>query len=420
MQNLLVLPGIPTKRSHFEKNCSSPSDCGKNSSRLALVRDHRFSSGLHTSLQVKAFGHFLDIMDKPDHEIESKYHEVAGSLMNEMRKFYPNEIMRQDAFATALLPILPPFRPISKGRAKSDYTTSVTLNGISYAIINWDFKNEMCGISSEPNKQGHGYYVHIQAGSKDRSPMLLASIVGCHYFQVFGAVWNGNHICVDPLCEPVSLLPVPRDPKYGAEKLAHVLAAICSTADELEKYYSEPDKEYRGPYYRSCPLGALTNMKRMNAEWLFTAECNGNEVVVKFVRTSYGKVVHEFLARHELAPKLFSVTPLQGGWQAVVMEKTNGATIPLTVTKPIKESLKKAVCLMHEKGYVHGDLRPQNILVVDDNTVRIVDFDWAGEYPNARYSRQLNMQCEWHSGVGCGGIITKDHDLYQFHRFTEY
>ncbi len=96
------------------------------------------------------------------------------------------------------------------------------------------------------------------------------------------------------------------------------------------------------------------------------------------------------------------------------MEKIEGDPIPLTVTEITKQSLNKAMCLMHKEGYVHGDLRPQNILVVEDKTVRVIDFDCAGEYPNARYSNQLNMECDWHSEVNCGGIITKDHDLYQF------
>ena len=106
-------------------------------------------------------------------------------------------------------------------------------------------------------------------------------------------------------------------------------------------------------------------MKKLNVDWLFSAQCNGELVVVKFVRTSYGKVVHEFLARHNLAPKLFSVSPLPGGWLAVVMEKVEGVPIS-TPSSVIKESLRTAIQLMHDQGYVHGDLRPQNILVVAD------------------------------------------------------
>jgi hypothetical protein len=56
--------------------------------------------------------------------------------------------------------------------------------------------------------------------TKGRSPMLLVSVVGSHYFQVFGALWNGAKVCVDPLSDPVSLLFVRRDPRRGVSKVA--------------------------------------------------------------------------------------------------------------------------------------------------------------------------------------------------------
>ena len=412
---LKLFSGAPTKRCAIESNFPSPSDNGKKPCH-ASVRDHRYSSGLHTSLQIQAFGHFLDVMRKADCEIDSKYHEAAGLLLNKMRKEYSNEMARQQAFADAVMFLFPPFLPMSKGRARSDYTTTVKIGEEVYAIINWEFKNEMCNISSDPNKQGIAYFVHLRSGETGRSPMLLVSVVGCYYFEVFGAVWNGNHICIDPLSGPISLLPVPRDPKYGVEKVACVLAALSSTLDALMEYYNNPDEHNKGPYFRSCSLGRLQNMKMLNVEWVFEANCAGKEVVVKFVRKYYGQAVHNLLARKKLAPQLFSVDPLPGGWLAVVMEKVVGEMMPRKITKPVKVALEKAVGLMHSNGYVHGDLRPQNILVVG-NTISILDFDWAGKYPDARYSSQLNKTCDWHPNVVCGGIIDTEHDQYQIDQF---
>ena len=407
---LELLPEVPTKRLAIEENFPSPSESGKKPCHQN-VRDHRCSSGLHTSLQIKAFGNFLDVMCC--NEIDSKYHKAAGLLMNNMRKEYSNEITRQQAFADAVLFIFPPFSSVSKGRARSDYTTTVTVGEDKYPVINWEFKNEMCGISSEPNKQGIGYFVHFKSGESGRSPMLLVSVVGCHYFQVFGAVWNGCHICVDPLSEPISLLPVPRDPNCGVEVVARVLAALSSTLDALIEFYSDRDDVEKGPYFQSCSSGTLQNMKKLNVnvEWVFEASCAGKEVVVKFVR-KYGEDVHRLLASEKLAPELFSVDQLPGGWLAVVMEKVVGEMMPNKIQKPVKEALKKAVELMRSNGYVHGDLRPQNILVVGD-TISILDFDWAGKYPDARYPSQLNLQCDWHPEVECGGIIATEHDQYQ-------
>lgn len=97
------------------------------------------------------------------------------------------------------------------------------------AVINFELKNELCGISSEPNLENLGYFIR----SDVESPLLLVTIVGCHYLQVFGAVWYGDHVCCDPLSPPVSLLFVPNDPLYGIEKAACVFSAIFALAKDL-------------------------------------------------------------------------------------------------------------------------------------------------------------------------------------------
>ena len=49
-----------TKRSRLEKTCPSPSECGKLDIDFPHVSAHRSGSGLHVSLQVQAFGNFLE------------------------------------------------------------------------------------------------------------------------------------------------------------------------------------------------------------------------------------------------------------------------------------------------------------------------------------------------------------------------
>ena len=101
------------------------------------------------------------------------------------------------------------------------------------------------------------------------------------------------------------------------------------------------------------------------------------------------------------------------------MEKVEGHRVTESLTEKTKESLMKAVGVMHEEKYVHGDLRPQNILVVKDNTVRIVDFDWADKEHMARYPAELNMACNWHKDVKPEGLIRNTHDLYQMQSITQ-
>ena len=93
---------------------------------------------------------------------------------------------------------------------------------------------------------------NVIRGEEGCSPVLLVNIVGCHYLQVFGAVWNGERCaCFDSFCSPVSLLFVPCDPNSGVSKLARLLSVLDKTMGELENYFSserETNTDRKGPY----------------------------------------------------------------------------------------------------------------------------------------------------------------------------
>ena len=98
------------------------------------------------------------------------------------------------------------------------------------------------------------------------------------------------------------------------------------------------------------------------------------------------------------------------------MEKVRGSclTYDAQLTEPEKQDLQGAMKLWHDNGYVHGDLRPLNILIVKDS-ICVVDFDWAGVCGTARYPVELSKNCVWHPDVECGGIIKEE----QIHRINE-
>lgn len=215
---------------------------------------------------------------------------------------------------------------------------------------------------------------------------------------------------------------VPCDPLCGVAKLAHILLVIKQAILELQTYYADTTTfrrqlDHKGPYFKQCSAGTLEYGKEIAVQ-LYEANLGRSdgvsvEVVVKFVRFQYGKDAHECLAQQQLAPKLYSCELLDGMWYAIVMEKVVGECIQSSaVSTQVKESLEKAHTVLHSNEYVHGDLRPQNILVVGD-TVLILDFDWAGVQGTARYSKELNMENAWHQGVGCGRVILKEHDEYK-------
>ena len=404
------------KRRHLEQTCPTPSElgkCGRTSSELHEVKEHRRGGhGLHVSLQVKAFGKFIDIVEGKG-EIESVCYQVAGRVVQDMSKYFSFECNREAEFLSATRKLFPGccIEKASVARAQSDCTMAVTVDGKAYKVANFEFKNELNGTSSDPYNQNIGYFIHLQSPlENERAPMLLVSLVGCHYFQVFGAVWNGGALCIDPLCSPASLLCVPSDPLHCVGKLARIFAAMKEAVCELESYYSSSQRWKKGPYFSSPDI--LECEKNMGLEWLYEAErCSGEKVVVKFVR-QYGKEVHECLADAGLAPKLYSCEPLHGGWHAIVMEKIVGGTIQAPVSTAVRDALQKVLQLLDTHRYVHGDLRPQNILLVNDS-VSVLDFDWAGKEGIARYPHELNMENDWHHGVKSGGIISNEHDKYE-------
>ena len=410
-----IAEDAPTKRARIVESFPSPSDYGKKPTCKDVLDHLGGSLSLHTSLQVEAFGNFMDIIMNED-EIDLECNQVATSLMQKMSNKHHNERARQKDFLSEVEKLFPKSYPTSPESSKSvstDATITVELNDQVHHLLNYEFKHEMKNISSDPFHQNIAYFILLQHIRRQRSPMLLVNVVGCHYLQVFGAVWNGDHVCVDPLCPPVSLLFVPRDPICGAARMARVLAAIKSTLSKLVQYHRCPDEFNKGPYwhYKGLPYRQMSSIR-----WLFEADDGEQEIVVKFAR-SYGEDVHRFLADLGLAPQLLTCTRLAGGWYAVVMEKVIGLPLQYTVDRQVKESFQEAVRRMHEEGYVHGDLRPQNVLVFEGK-VRILDFDWAGRCGVARYPKELNMSSGWHGDVQPGGHIDKDHDTYQLQQIS--
>ena len=162
--------GVPTKRSRLEGNFPSPSDYGKltNHSSYPSILDHRSSSsvgsrsGLHISLQVEAFGHFIDQMNIEDAEIDSKFYKVATSLMMKMSKIFRYESRRQNTFLSVVKELFPSCTTVQNKHAISDSSTlQVEINNKVYNIVNWEFKSEMI-CSSEPIAQNISNYVHLK------------------------------------------------------------------------------------------------------------------------------------------------------------------------------------------------------------------------------------------------------------------
>ena len=84
-----------------------------------------------------------------------------------------------------------------------------------------------------------------------------------------------------------------------------------------------------------------------------------------------------------------------------------GRMIKAPVNQNVKSRLIEAMEALHSNRFVHGDLRLQNVLVVGDS-VRIVDFDWAGLEGTARYPKELNMRINGMIKLNVEGLLRKN------------
>lgn len=151
---------------------------------------------------------------------------------------------------------------------------------------------------------------------------------------------------------------------------------------------------------------------------LFSATLNNKPVLVKFC-TQYGEEAHGHLASHGLAPRLHCCVELAGRVIMVVMDVVEGASSAFYkyrtrhLPSDLAQKVKDAVKVLHDGGYVHGDIRRPNVLVeADERGVLLIDFDWAAKAGQARYPVTLNLsgQIPWATGTKAGGVIGMAHD----------
>ena len=190
--------------------------------------------------------------------------------------------------------------------------------------------------------------------------------------------------------------------------------------------------------YRTCTLiqpqdeiGTLT----FESQWgrvdqniflatLESSSYHDTKVFVKLISGSYSQDVHEHLAAHGLAPKLYSSARVDGAptayimeyldpstWQALhrYLESDAGADIVLS---QLRKALENIITVLELKKYVHGDLRA-NIMIRKDSPrdapdLRIVDFDMVGVANQVCYIVNLNEEIKWPSKAG--GLIQVGHD----------
>jgi hypothetical protein len=176
--------------------------------------------------------------------------------------------------------------------------------------------------------------------------------------------------------------------------------------------------EFTSPY--TTPDSHCRLLFKAKAQMSETSE---EEVLVKVVMDDYGSVAHRLAAENGFAPKLYGVAELAGAPRAYVMEFlsqdkgwTSLRNAYSRLNNPprwgqLETAAQRLILFLRTNGLVHGDLRPPNLLFriqEDDIELRVVDWDWSGRYPDARYPMHRNPEANFLGEAG--DPIPMDHD----------
>ena len=359
----------------------------------APICNHRGSAptGDHISLYYPGFHEFVELCETVT--IDKKDCVVANDLCLAMAKVYGNEDGRVKEFIKVLKSY---FGGIS---FKNNSKCEMSIGDNQECLL--ECKNES-GISGDAYRQVYAYYIASletkKFPDKCSAPGFIIEVVGPN-LTISGAVF-GKYVYIDRLAHHW-LVQQPND-NDAMIRIAKTLKALQVCLSDMSKYYSQINsnqlilRQPRFPVYQDVNGSELTYHKEVeNYSHLFHASLNGQDVVVKFAQT-YCEEAHECLSTHGFAPKLISCDSV-GRFKAVVMEEVKDAVCIDTylaknpgAKNELLAKCRKALKVLSENNYCHGDFRPCNILVTENLDIFVLDFDWAGECGKVKYPFFMN------------------------------
>ncbi|CAE6357201.1 unnamed protein product [Rhizoctonia solani] len=399
-----------------------------------------------------AFRIFLDTLNQEDTPSGLDYISTEN-LLRDSQATYDHEDKRGIALKTHLSIILG--RDISSGKVSGCMADGVIKwrapnNALQayYSVL--ELKDEIGGSTCDPSIQGAESYAMYWCQDEANPirklsccPSFILAVAG-PWMCILGGVYL-TQIVVQPLTEMLWVADHPQK-ESRLKYLTRVFAALRDAIDNLDAYYQplvsnasstlpreDPARFYpdicrfQGRDGGETKLVYLEDLTRL----AFKAQTEDRRfVVVKFVER-YNATAHELLAHQDLAPKLLfdSADHLYGGYRMVVMdfipgkplseysELEVGLLVARKTLQLIRPSLELALVLLHGANFVFGDLRPPNIMVVEENgetKAKLIDFDWCAVAGEGRYPVNLSGNITWPAGVERGGLIQKAHDSAMF------
>ena len=152
----------------------------------------------------------------------------------------------------------------------------------------------------------------------------------------------------------------------------------------------------------------------------FVTVTDGNNEVIKLVRTPFGPLTRIW-CRHEaecllmLAERGFESAPkfISSRGNSFTMEKIEGASLSSRqfVDEQLFLRVLDVVRKLHNFGFAHGNLRPNNILITDRSEPVLIDFETCCQSHNplfflAKFSDHVNLYLLCQSRV-----VQSDQDL---------
>ena len=386
------------------------STCNKASDFCAIpILNHREGEvGNDVSLYYSEFQDFMDNCDqvKPT----SEDYSFALELCIKMAKHYNVELDRKNALVEVLQKYFPKSNiDVSKtGDSKCDIMMD------DYIYI--ELKNEVGTGGADSFPECLSYYIRdLQYRPYDvcSLPAFIIEVVGPNLF-ISGAVF-GEGIYVDRLAT-LWLTPQTQN-NLAMLKIARVLASFRKAVESITQFYNNL-RLIENPRFPAFNQNGGIKYEAQLKPHLFKGTFNGARVVIKFC-DAYCEEAHLLLHSIDRAPMLHLCQPVTSRFKMIVMEFVEGRHLNEFLSQEtdkkqsILDQCTHALTKLHDENLCHGDFRDLNVLVRENGTVCILDYEWAGLEGEVRYPGFMNhVHITWPDGASDGELIRKEHDIF--------
>ena len=96
--------------------------------------------------------------------------------------------------------------------------------------------------------------------------------------------------------------------------------------------------------------------------------------------------------RHANLPEIYDVYELDDGFAVVeefiagmdLRESLGAGLYDYSGARSVIRQVCRALAVLHENGFVHRDVKPENVMIADDGTVKLIDFDACRAYSSVK------------------------------------